>query len=262
MLPFITNFSENVSNSYSSLSCWNLLQSSFCSHCAIEVVHVRVTADPLFVKSNAFTQSSTYLKFDYSQSLSLSWSTYFLHLASEINHYLGSSIILLVFPSKLFNDFISLTAKAKVLTMVHKALFYFQSLFCLKNFVLQLILSFPSLLPFWLLCFLCTGQVCAYLRAFALAVPPPRTYTWIAPLLPSGFYSSYTLSMNFQLSLCSLFYLAFFFRVYHHLTYYIFTFKIGYYLSLSVEYKFNGQNHQLIPCTQWPSIKMHWKMNA
>lgn len=200
--------------------------------------------------------------FDYSQSLSLSWSTYFLHLASEINHYLGSSIILLVFPSKLFNDFISLTAKAKVLTMVHKALFYFQSLFCLKNFVLQLILSFPSLLPFWLLCFLCTGQVCAYLRAFALAVPPPRTYTWIAPLLPSGFYSSYTLSMNFQLSLRSLFYLAFFFRVYHHLTYYIFTFKIGYYLSLSVEYKFNGQNHQLIPCTQWPSIKMHWKMNA
>ena len=189
-------------------------------------------------------------------------ASYFLHLASEINHYLGSSIILLVFPSKLFNDFISLTAKAKVLTMAHKALFFYQSLFCLKNFVLQLILSFPSFLPFWLLCFLCTGQVCTYLRAFALAVPPPRTYTWIVPLLPSGFYSSYTLSMNFQLSLCFLFYLTFFFRVYHHLTYNIFTFKIGYYLSLSVEYKFNGQNHQLIPCTQWPSIKMHWKMNA
>lgn len=171
-------------------------------------------------------------------------ASYFLHLASEINHYLGSSIILLVFPSKPFSDFISLTAKAKVLTMAHKAVFFFR----LTNFVLQLILSFPSFLPFWLLCFLCRGQVCSYLRVFALAIPPPWTCTWIAPSLPAGFYSSYTLSMNFQLSLCSLFYLTFLCRVYHHLTYYIFTFKIGYYLSLSVEYKFNGQNHQLIPC--------------
>lgn len=151
--------------------------------------------------------------------------SYFLHLASEINHYLGSFIILLVFPSKLFNDFISLTAKAKVLTVAHKALFFFQSLpsykFC---FTTQ---SFPSFLPFWLLSFLCTGQVCSYLRAFALATPPPRMCTWISPLLPPGFYSSYTMSMSFQLSLCSLFYLSFFFRVYHHLTYYTFTFKLA-----------------------------------
>lgn len=65
--------------------------------------------------------------------------------------------------------------------------------------------SFPSFLPFWLLSFLGTGHICSYLRAFALAAPP-RMHTWIAPLLPPGFYSSYTMCLSFQLSLCSLFY--------------------------------------------------------
>lgn len=59
-------------------------------------------------------------------------AAYLLHSAPEINHYLGSSIILLVFSLKLFNDLISLRAKAKVLTMAHKALFFSSSLFALQ----------------------------------------------------------------------------------------------------------------------------------
>lgn len=161
---------------------------------------------------------------DLLQSISLFLeASYFLHLASEINHYLGSSVILLVFPSQLFNDFISLTAKAKVLTMAHKALFFFQSLFCLTNFVLQLSHFLHS----------CHFGFSVF-YAQATYVPTSELLHW--PLLLGCIrelllyflqvFTQVTLCAWASNSLCAL-YSTFFFRVYHHLTYYTFTFKLA-----------------------------------
>lgn len=179
---------------------------------------------PSFCKIKCFfTQSSTYLMIYYSQSLSFSWNILLSSLGfwnkplSWFFHYLTGF-------SFQNSSVISSHSQQKPRSLQWPIRHCFSS----SLFSVLQILFYNSFCHFLHSChFLCTGQVCSYLRVFALATPPPRMCTWISPLLPPGFYSSYTMSVSFQLSLCSLFYLSFFFRVCHHLTYYTFTFKLA-----------------------------------